>query len=234
MPGNQGQRYRTHSLVDSSTKKEKFMTNNYRDLYAAIGRVASESANIEATLRWIFCAYVRAESDYSDGENLTVLFEGQSWEWLANNLSIVLKVRMEHDLHDFEEYKELASILPSLTALRERRNLVIHGVWTICSQDENDGLCDLWDSSPPPAADAGPVYHFYRSRLRKFFGAEAHMTTSDVERLADELQEADAKITAAWRTGEETRREWQERLMRAMLESRNKKLASSDGADSPE
>jgi hypothetical protein len=56
-----------------------------QDLYRAIGRVASESANTEQVLR------VTLRS-YSLDEAIGVVFEGQSFDWLADSIRAIFKV----------------------------------------------------------------------------------------------------------------------------------------------
>ncbi|WP_248960895.1 hypothetical protein [Sphaerisporangium perillae] len=200
------------------------MDDTPRDLYAAIGRVAAESVNIEATLRWIFREYVRAENDYPAGENLNVLFERQSWDWLIENLRAVLKARSEYDAHDFGEYDDLLRVLGSLSDLWSRRNLVIHGVWQVCDPEEG---CRLW-ASPPAQNDESPVYHFFRSRLRHFDNSETHLTISDIERLADELKRADSLLASTWESSLEAHLLFQQQMSEAIIAAQAK-MATSEG-----
>src|ERR1700689_2169734 len=59
------------------------------NLHRAIGRVASESANTEQILRATLRGYA------SFDEAISVIFEGQSLDWLTNSIMAIFKVSFD-------------------------------------------------------------------------------------------------------------------------------------------
>lgn len=126
-----------------------------RDLYCAIGRVASESANTEEVLR-------SALKSYSYDEAVTVIFEGQSFDQLADSIRAIFKVAFDALLEANPDYTlaqgkfdTVNNALGSMRPLRDRRNFIIHGTWSICQGGEDCQVASLQS-----AGDTVPAFHF--------------------------------------------------------------------------
>jgi hypothetical protein len=161
-----------------------------RDLYCAIGRVASESANTEEILR-------SALRGYSMDDAITVVFEGQSFDQLADSIRAIFKFALDALLESHPEYilaqrnfETVNNALVSMRPLRDRRNLIIHGTWSIC-QSGKDCPAGFLQS----ICDEVPVFHFSRSRSRRDVKSEEHLTVSGVEKLADSIKEQNDSLS---------------------------------------
>ena len=162
-----------------------------QDLYRAIGRVASESANTEQVLR----ATLRS---YSLDEAIGVVFEGQSFDWLADSIRAIFKVASAVLAEGSAEYisaehnfEEINNALMRMRPLRDRRNFIIHGTWSVCQGGEE---C----LATPSQSEDGemPVFHFSRSRSRRFYGSEEHFTVPDIDQLADSIKAQNDTLSA--------------------------------------
>jgi hypothetical protein len=155
-----------------------------RDLYHAIGRVASESANTEQVLRAVLRSYSTLD------EAIGVIFEGQSFDWLADSIRAIFKVAFDALAEASAEYvsakrnfEVINDALVSVRPLRDRRNFIIHGTWSVC-QGGSECL-----ATPSRSEDDGiPVFHFSRSRSRRIYESEEHLTVSDINQLADSIK----------------------------------------------
>ena len=166
------------------------MTSKIEDddltLYAAIGRVASQSANLDDTLRNLLHDLVGISDE------VWVLFEGQSTDWLVNSCRAVFKVtgpsyHWSADLRD-----RVAQLLARIDSLRRQRNIVIHGVWSrqcFYRHDEEKHCI----SRPNDLKDDSETYYFMRSNQRKIF-EEAHLSVADIESLAQDILQANLGI----------------------------------------
>ncbi|QDY11002.1 hypothetical protein FJK98_30810 [Micromonospora sp. HM134] len=146
-------------------------------LYRAIGRVVSESAKVEDRLRSIL-------SDFDPTDNLAILFEGQSWEWLVQSVKVVLAKYGAYGWRG--ERDEMISLLGEMAELRDLRNWVAHSTWRKhCSFGDDDELC-----APSVRGKSEPekVLHFNRSRQRRK-RAEKRFTVEDVEEIADRIED---------------------------------------------
>jgi hypothetical protein len=162
-----------------------------QDLYRAIGRVASESANTEQVLR----ATLRS---YSLDEAIGVVFEGQSFDWLADSIRAIFKVAFAVLAEGSAEYisaeqnfEVINNALMRMRPLRDRRNFIIHGTWSVC-QGGDECL-----ATPSQSEDGEmPVFHFSRSRNRRFYESEEHFTVSDIDQLADSIKAQNDTLSA--------------------------------------
>lgn len=171
------------------------MTSEFvqRELYCAIGRVASESANTEQILRTALRGYAALD------EAIGIIFEGQSFEWPADSIRAIFKVAFDVLLEDSAEYTLakrnfdiINDALVKMRPLRDRRNFIIHGTWFVC-QDE-----DMCLAAPSQSeSDEMPAFHFSRSRSRRFYESEEHLTASDINRLADSIKAQNDMLSAA-------------------------------------
>ena len=155
-----------------------------RDHYRAIGRVASESANTEQILRTALRSYSALD------EAIGVIFEGQSFDWLADSIRAIFKVAFDalrEGSADYvlakQNFDLINDALVSVRSLRERRNFIIHGTWSVC-QNGDECLATRSQSK----GDGMSVFHFSRSRSRRFYESEEHLTVSDIDLLADSIK----------------------------------------------
>lgn len=129
---------------------------------------------------------------------ITSIFEGQTFDWLIESIRAVFKVAFDALAEGSREYSKakqdfnlVNDAFANLRPLRDRRNFVIHGTWVSCEADfnESDGVHECL-ADPSPTEGAGvPVFHFRRSRSRRFYAAQRHITVIDIEQLADSLKE---------------------------------------------
>lgn len=164
------------------------------NLYRAIGRVASESANTEKILRETLRSYASMD------EALGVVFEGQSLDWLTNSIVAIFKVSLEALAEGNAEYqaaiRDLEAIrdeFAKLRPLRDRRNFIIHGTWYICEAIKGEDECLV--ALPVPGTIELPVFHFRRSRNRRFYESEEHVSIPDVDNLADCFKRQNGSLT---------------------------------------
>lgn len=149
------------------------------ELYAAIGRVAASSAELDELLRELLDVLL------SPSEWAGMLAEGQPTDWLIRSLKLILGERDPYnDSYAPEQHAAFLSYAKRADWLRERRNSVIHGYfrsWAIHEGDEVRGRpWGLWDDDKP--------FTCSRSRRLQHFD-EQWWTLSNVNRLADELHE---------------------------------------------
>ncbi|MGC4792208.1 hypothetical protein ACLQ22_30845 [Micromonospora sp. DT178] len=153
-------------------------------LYRAIGRVVSESAKLERVLR-----NTLSELEYTD--RLIILFEGQSWEWLAQSVKVVLDQFV--CIHWEGERNEMIGLINEMTELRDMRNWVAHSTWRIDCYFEGS---DDEECLPSERARLSPesAFHFNRSRFRKW-RAERQLTIEDVEEIADRIRDLRERLS---------------------------------------
>jgi len=162
-----------------------------QNLYRAIGRVASESANTEQILR----AALRSYSIIDEATN--VIFEGQSFDWLANSIKAIFKVAFDALAEGTNEYVSakqdfdvINDTLASLRPVRDRRNFIIHGTWSICR-----GGDECLATPSQSDGDGVPTFHFSRSRSHHFYQSEEHLTVSDIDGLADSIEVQNERLS---------------------------------------
>lgn len=155
-----------------------------RDLYCSIGRVACESANTEEILRTTLKEYLFTE------EAIHVIFEGQSYDWLTDTIravfkaafDVLLETHTQFDSHK-RNFEAVNKAFIDMRPLRDRRNFVIHGTWSICEAE------DYCEATPSPSESAdSPSFHFSRSRSRRYWQAQEHLTAIDINLLADAIK----------------------------------------------
>jgi hypothetical protein len=96
---------------------------NDLDLYAAIGRVACASAELEDTLRWVI-------GEFCITDEASALLDGQSWDWLIRGCSSILEGVYHPDTWWMRKYQSpLLSLLKEARGLQEDRNFVLHSTW---------------------------------------------------------------------------------------------------------
>jgi hypothetical protein len=173
---------------------------SHRDLFAAIGRVASASAELETTFRHIL-------SDLANLDDIAwILFEGQSTDSLISSCRTVLWFAGDDTGWDSDHRIRLTKLLDECTQLRRGRNVVIHGIWSDrCGYEdyyEEDRECEL---RPPGSSKDDRIYFFRRSAPRMPIG-DTHLAVNDIEALADKFKEMDLRIKALRREVVEGRR----------------------------
>src|SRR6266498_2471226 len=147
------------------------MTNNgganrpHRDLYAAIGRVASASARLETTLRLIL-------NDLAGMNDIAwILFEGQSTDSLISNCRTILWFAGGGDtiwIWNSDQRMRLTKLLDECTELRRGRNVVIHGTWSDFCEYEERYSERFWECFPglSTTAPAGRLRRSIRKARR--------------------------------------------------------------------
>ncbi|MGW4718401.1 hypothetical protein [Nocardia sp. NPDC004260] len=154
------------------------------DLFAAIGRVAAASARLEEVLRDI--AIEHADAGFGHG---SVIFEGQSMDWLISNGVAVMDSelsvpgRMTHEPETYSALLELRECTKGASTLKNDRNIVVHGVWGVkCAfaDYEEEGFAKCMPRSSRSRRNDEPIFHVNRSRYRQAFGQEQAWTVSDV------------------------------------------------------
>lgn len=152
-------------------------------LYAAIGRVAYESALTDELLREVLCDL----DPFADG--LWWLFEGQSSEWLCNSAATMLEhVDPNHSVWPKSVHDDFLAQLAELRGLRPLRNAVVHGIWTNSCDEET--LPRPWGGT---WTDEDPPYFCSRSRPRTVFESRA-FTATDVDVLAKKINDARSRL----------------------------------------
>jgi hypothetical protein len=160
-----------------------------RDLYAAIGRVASTSAALEDSLRWILY-------DFCGSDEAALLFDGQATEWLINSCRAIIKGAYHPESNWMKRYQApLLSLLSEASWLRVERNFVIHSTW---SREKPSVGADSYLPRPKGAPEDSRIYYFQRSARRIGF-EEKCLAVSDIEALADRISDLNVRLRAAFR-----------------------------------
>ncbi|WP_123965235.1 hypothetical protein [Streptomyces sp. TLI_185] len=161
-----------------------------RDLYRAIGRVASESALMDELLRELICEVSGVD------ELFWVLLQGQSSEWLSDTCKAILEQRDPYfRVWPENHHVKVLELLDELSRYRVIRNAVIHGVWYPYDPFGGEGL------SPRPWGakdDGSPVYYCLRSRYRKLDEVR-EISVGDVEVLADKIADIQKRMVSQFR-----------------------------------
>ena len=162
-------------------------------LLTAIGLVATSSAKLESSLRFLIG---KMTGDHDAG---WIVFEGQSMDWLISNSIAVLDEYMEgrgQSNDNIASYcRDLRDPIKRATELRVDRNVVIHGEWSrncFLGVDEDGYGCK------PHSDDSlrgGEVCHVIRSNYRKGSKEEA-WNISEIEICAAEIEICANKIRA--------------------------------------
>ncbi|MFX0579449.1 hypothetical protein [Nocardia nepalensis] len=178
------------------------------DLFAAIGRVAAASARLEEAIRDI--AIDHADTGLGHG---SVIFEGQSMDWLISNGVAVIDSELsvpslvEREPETYSALLELRELTKSASALKNDRNIVVHGVWRakcwLADYDEADfedgGLPRCTPRSSRSRRNDEPLFHVNRSRYRQVFGQEQAWTVSDVLAVASTTNSYIERLVGAQR-----------------------------------
>jgi hypothetical protein len=168
-------------------------------LYSAIGRVASSSANLDDTLRNVLYNLV------GPGDEVWVLFEGQSTDWLVSSIRTVLKVAGPSHFWSEGRRERLAELLTQADGLRRRRNVVIHGVWgRACFYRRDEKEFRQCIARPFNAPDNSETFYFMRSNQRKPL-EEAHLSISDINALAVDYDQFNMQIFEIWQESRASR-----------------------------
>lgn len=94
------------------------------ELHLAIGRVAAESAMLDAAL-------IEIVNLLSLTETWWRITDGQNTDWLLNTCQILLEeINAYYKRYSKENHDEFMALLKEGHSLRVARNLVIHGLWT--------------------------------------------------------------------------------------------------------
>lgn len=152
-------------------------------LVLAIGAVASASADLEHALRTVVTDLV----DVGPAEEAWLIFEGQSMDWLITNCKTLVGNELRLQISESEQV--LRDWLSSAERLKNLRNTVIHGRWSVKCRwpDPNDShMCS--PLSATTTDESGPVYHVERSRYRRY-AVEQAWGLSEVESLAIEIMD---------------------------------------------
>ena len=130
----------------------------WEQLYAAIGRVAAQSAQNDDHMREVFFAILWSDSAW-------ILAEGQPTEWLCSTLPVLLHLedsgyeRWPRAMHD-----EVIGAIKQIKSLHAHRNTIIHSTWRKgLIEREEDTVTRPWgkrDDQVPWAA--------FRSRQRVY------------------------------------------------------------------
>src|SRR5215217_6918686 len=127
---------------------------NDLELYAAIGRVACASAELEDTLRWVI-------GEFCITDEASVLWDGQSWDWLIRGCTSILEGVYHPDTWWMKKYQaQLLSLLKEARGLQEDRNFVIHSTW------RRNRLLEEGNCRPRPKGSLPDtrLYYFLRTR----------------------------------------------------------------------
>ncbi|MEV0353126.1 hypothetical protein AB0H88_45855 [Nonomuraea sp. NPDC050680] len=176
-----------------------------RELIFAVGRVAMASAELEEELR---CAL----SELIGGDQIWIIAEGQSLDWLASYVKLLIASELEtyealieredsskHSSWRRKRHEYLLSIsgcLPKIPPLRDSRNVVVHGIWyrECLFRHECKEYCS---DSPYGRLDKDAVmYHADRSRMRRE-SSRQRWSIPQVERLADEITAIRSRLQRA-------------------------------------
>jgi hypothetical protein len=153
------------------------------DLYAAIGRVACASAELEETLRHII-------SEFAFGDEAAALLDGQSWDWLIRGCQAILEGVYHEDSWWMKRYQSsLLSLLKEARALQEERNFVIHSTWRRTPLMEEE----YRRPRPKGSANDSRIYYFVRSRRGRGL-EERCLAVSDIESLAARIAEFTTRL----------------------------------------
>jgi len=163
-----------------------------RNLYCSIGRVACESANTEQILRATLRGYSVVDEAY------TVIYEGQSYEWLAECIRTIFKAAFDVLLENHPEYRmaktnydAVNGALIDIRPLRDKRNFIIHGTWSICPGE------DECRATPSHSENhENPGFHFSRSRSRRYWQEQVHLTALDIAQLAESIETKNETLSA--------------------------------------
>jgi hypothetical protein len=157
------------------------------DLYAAIGRVACASAELEETLRHII-------GEFCIGDEAAVLLDGQSWDWLIRGCQAILEGVYHEDFWWLKKYQSpLLSLLKEARALQEERNFVVHSTWRRTPLMEEEYI----RPRPKGSASDSRVYYFIRSRRGRGL-EERCLAVSDIELLAARIAELTSRLGGAF------------------------------------
>ncbi|GLU49839.1 hypothetical protein [Nocardiopsis ansamitocini] len=160
-------------------------------LHHSLGRLVVASAKLESSLRrglaTLFMVY------YHNG---SILFEGQSIEWMVSNTKAVLKeppARPEHE--------RAIKILNEIQELNNKRNRLVHGEWTkkcefACDGDVPGSKYCMCIIRPRNALPDERIFYVTRSRYRKT--AETHQVAiRDIDELVQRMAEVESEILSA-------------------------------------
>jgi hypothetical protein len=157
------------------------------DLYAAIGRVACASAELEETLRQII-------SKFCVGDEVGALLDGQSWDWLINGCKSILESVYHEDSWWMKKYRSpLLSLLKEARALQDERNFVVHSTWRRTPLMEEEYI----RPRPKGSADDPRIYYFIRSRRGKGL-EERCLAVSDIELLTVRIADLTIRLRGAF------------------------------------
>jgi hypothetical protein len=179
--------------------------HSHRDLYAAIGRVASTSAILEDALRRM----LRDLSDTEYSEQAWFLLEGQSTEWLIKSCEVMLKNVVGLSNPWYKYRTQVTEYLRDCRDLQKSRNVVIHGVWRdFCAWSGEQGLCT---PRPSNSREDDRIYYFMKSSQKNAFQC-VHLAVSDIQALANRIQRVGSEL---WQLKDEVegerRRRWAEK-----------------------
>lgn len=168
-------------------------------LFAAIGRVAAAGAVLEDVLR-----YVLAEHSSGRLSHGSVVFEGQSLDWLASNAVAVMTSRIESPGLEFDEpetvihVERLRELLKDVHPIKNARNTVVHGVWrSECDYEGDDDAHRLCKPRSSVKSRTDRAFHVTRSRYRAFTGSEESWTVADIVEVASATEELVGRIMEA-------------------------------------
>ncbi|MGP3979393.1 hypothetical protein ACTWQF_36380 [Streptomyces sp. 8N114] len=170
------------------------------DLFRAIGRVAVESAQVDEMLREMISELLPGSAD-----DVWILFEGQSSEWLSSTFKTMLAHvdGGRYRLWAPEDHEEFQKLLSWAAQLRVLRNAVIHGTWreefTLGWTEGDDYVGRPWKDGQ----EDEKLFWCIRSRQRKGL-QEREFTISDVDRLAAEIAENRQRMADLFRKETET------------------------------
>jgi len=157
-----------------------------QELVTAIGRVAVESAALEASLRFLLDDLAPVH-DYA-----WFLYEGQPTDWLINACLAVLRTRRMYDKRT-EWPDDVEETLRRAKTLSERRNQIVHGQWMFEDPD------DPWAKVVPrPWGGKHTDDSMLCVRSRRFSEwVPERWTARVVDRLAEELAQTNDAVAAA-------------------------------------
>jgi len=171
------------------------------DLLLAIGRVATESAMLDAALMEIVNLLSLTETWWR-------ITEGQNTDWLLNTCKILLEeINPYYKRYSKNDHDLFMSLLREGHTLRVTRNLVVHGLWTTEHfLDEN--LHPL----PWTEIDLKAIYTVglgKRGREGSNY-VEKYMSIDDVNQLAREIARLRDELVRAHRrmSGVENAQHW--------------------------
>jgi len=156
------------------------------DLYAAIGKVAHATAQLDVML-------TEFAETLADSSVVWLLVTGQSTDTLVQTCQRLLEeVDPFGTAYPDGFRKRIDARLEELGRLRQLRNQVVHGTWSKYPFDEQP------KPRPFGGAENDETFWVARERIRRISDEQA-MTRSDVEELASRIDDVTARIIREWR-----------------------------------